>query len=217
MASYLSTENIAAAVEGLKSSSARSRMCEVLIGMRALALNGTGQVAIAESVPEYAQAVIEFTRWSDAPAEKSPYFNPFGSQAAFKSRKFPSNGPSNTIHGWATVEDSPFEIINERPKQIRRSGVSRAQLRAFTLLKNGTADRPRLIDAAIWFFRFHEIPTFGKSGTRVELEDMFVSSLALSDAEVTALFRRSDEDKDEEIDRDLGLSAAANDGETSAR
>lgn len=212
--SYLSTENIAAAVERLKNSSARQRMCEVLIGMRALALNGTGQVAIAESVSEYSQAVEEFALWSTDPKQKSPYFNPFGSQAAFKSRKFPSNGPSNTIHGWATVGDSPFTVLNERPKQIRRSSVTKAQLRAFTILKNGAADRPRLIDAAIWFFRSEQFDSSMGTLSRRGLESLFIEHLQLEDGEVEAMFRREDEDKPEEVDRDLAVAATAAENST---
>ena len=56
MARFLTDVEIRHAVEQLGRSSARARLCELLIGMRTLRLVGADQAPIAESVPEYVQA-----------------------------------------------------------------------------------------------------------------------------------------------------------------
>lgn len=201
MPKYLAEAEIRHAVEQLSRSSARSRMCEFLIGVRTLRLRraGGGEVKVAESVPEFIQALDEFTRWAHANEVDSPYFNPFGSQAGFKSPKFRSNGPSNTMHGWATQANSPFEILNTRPKSIKRRSLSATQLRTFLIQSRQEADRPRLIDAAVWFYRATDLE--GPDGTtldRASLEARFIHDLGLRDEDVEALFRLEDEDTDTE-------------------
>lgn len=199
MPTYLANEDIRRAVDNLGESSARARMCEFLIGVRTLTLAGADEIAIAESTPEFIQALEEFTLWAppDNTAD-SPYFNPFGSQAGFKSRKFRSNGPSNTIHGWATQADSPFEIINTRPKSIKRRLLSPTQLRTFFLIRSRKeAERPRLLDAAVWFYRSVDLEgADGAAPDRAALEGKFVDEVGLNDADIAALFRLEEEDTD---------------------
>lgn len=211
MARFLTDVEIRHAVEQLGRSSARARLCELLIGMRTLRLVGADQAPIAESVPEYVQAVREFTRWTEDEVD-SPYFNPFGPQAGFKSKKFVSNGPSNTMHGWATQADSPFEIINARPKLIRRRPLSPKQLRAFVILGRRDAERPRLIDAAVWFYRSTDFDSAEweqdtiqvqldgeRSLDRQGLEARFVADLALDAGAATALFRSEADDGPDDV------------------
>src|SRR6516225_3965130 len=103
---YLPAECVAESLRRLQQSSAQSRLCEFLIGLRTLALSGTDHVQVAESIPQFVQALDELTACvpADMPTtfDGEPYINPFGTargQAtgrAYKSRKFPSNGPSNT-------------------------------------------------------------------------------------------------------------------------
>ncbi|CAG7572153.1 hypothetical protein FB554_0281 [Barrientosiimonas humi] len=195
MPKYLTDAEVRRAVERLGRSSARARICEFLIGVRTLRLAGKTEVAVAESVPEFIQALEEFTLWvSDADVD-SPYFNPFGGQAAFKSPKFRSNGPSNTMHGWATQANSPFEILNTRPKSIKRRPLSATQLRAFVIQSRKDDDRPRLIDAAVWFYRQTDLEgDDGSTPDRAALEARFIEDLALTSDDVSALFRLEDED-----------------------
>lgn len=203
MPKFLTSDEIRHAVEQLGRSSAKPRMCEFLIGVRTLRLADSAEVQVAESIPEFAQAVEELARWApDAsvgePVPDFPYFNPFGRQAAYKFQRYPSNGPSNTMHGWATQSDSPFAInADTRPKSIGRRDVTVAQLRRFLLNRNAVAERPRLIDAAIWYFRRTDLEDSNASGPdRTTLEERFVADLGLTDDEVTALFRREADDTD---------------------
>lgn len=224
MAQFLSESEIRHAVDQLGRSSAKARLCEMLIGLRVLKLVGADQAPVAESVPAYLQAVHEFTRWTDDENVDSPYFNPFGAQAAYKSKKFVSNGPSNTMHGWATQPDSPFEIINTRPKEIRRRSLSLKQLRAFVIVGKRDKDRPRLIDAAVWFYRAtnfdatewqYDAAQIQKLGTRIfdreGLEGRFVEDLALDSNITNALFRLEADDGPEDV---APVAVAADESQT---
>lgn len=200
MPRYLTGDAIAAALLALRESNARSRLCEFLIGVRALRLAESDEVQVAESVPQFMQALDELTRCLPTGVESDyrgqPYFNPFGDQAGYKSRKFRSNGPSNTLHGWATQADSPFSVIPTSPKAIKRRDVTKEQLRKFLLKSGGDpAERPRLIDVAVWFFRARDLETTtGESQTREDLEGLAVDELGLTEDDVAALFRTAAED-----------------------
>lgn len=200
MPKYLAQSEIRHAVEQLQRSSARQRMCEFLIALRTLKLSSAQQVAVAESVPEFAQAVDELTKWADPAEVDKPYFNPFGSEASFKRAKFPSNGPSNTMHGWATQADSPLAIIQAtRPKSVTRRPITEAQLRNFLLKRAPRSASPRLIDVAVWFYRTTDLENPGEAlPNRADLEAKFVDEVGLTDVEAAALFRLADEDTDED-------------------
>lgn len=206
MTSYLSAGTIAESVKALQQSAAQSRLCEFLIGLRTLTLAGKGEVQVAESVSEFVKALNELTACKpsgiDSHFDGEPFINPFGTARgkdegrAYKSAKFPSNGPSNTMHGWATQQDSPFEIVTTtRPKGIRRKTATHEQLQRFLLLRGAVADeRPRLLDAAIWFYRATDVEArFGGNPTGEELESAFVEDIGLTNADVDALFTRSTE------------------------
>lgn len=191
MPKFLTEGQIRHAVEQLGRSSAKSRMCEFLIGVRTLRLAGAEEVKTAESVSEFIQALDELTLWTRDPSQTgSPYFNPFGGQAGFKSPKFRSNGPSNTMHGWASQSNSPFEVLDTRPKSIKRRPLSATQLRAFLIQSRQDAERPRLIDAAVWFYRSTDLEgPDGETPDRAALEARFVDDLGLREDDVEALFR----------------------------
>ena len=211
MAKYLSEHDIKLAVTQLGTSSAKSRLCEFLIGLRTIQLSGTSEVGVAESVSEYKQAVNELARVApddDHGGLGGPFFNPFGSAAGFKSKKFPSNGPSNTMHGWETQSDSPFAINGSvRPKSIKRRHITGDQLRTFLILRDGAADRPRLVDAAVWYYRASDVAsTDGADPTRSELEERFQTDIGLTDDDVAALFRLEGDDTDAEAANDVGIA-----------
>jgi hypothetical protein len=194
---YLSAGSVAESLGRLQQSAAQSRLCEFLIGLRTLALSGGDHVQVAESIPEFVRALNELTACApeDVPTtfDGQPYFNPFGTARgrAYKSDRFPSNGPSNTMHGWATHEDRPFDIITDtRPKGIRRRAVTQDQLRGFFLLKGADLDnRPRLLDAAVWYFRAKDLDErFGAEPTEEQLAAAFVDDIVLTSDDVDALF-----------------------------
>jgi len=124
MAVFVAVDSIAASIANLGASSAKSRLCEFLIGLRALKLAGDDEVGIAESVEPFMQALFEYTLCESAGTTSTwdgpKFFNPFGSQAGFKSPKFQSNGPANTLHGRATQANAPFDIKTTSPKAIAR-------------------------------------------------------------------------------------------------
>ena len=136
MSLFLATEDLTSAVIRLGQSSARSRLCEFLIGMRTCALvPDEAWVGIAESSVPYIQALEQMTlvvpRGSDPNWDEQPYFNPFGTGRArkggYRSRKYRSNGPSNAIHSWANEEHNPFILdIASRPfGQLGASGFDK--------------------------------------------------------------------------------------------
>jgi hypothetical protein len=168
-----------------------------LIGLRTLALSGGDQVQVGESIPEFVQAVKELTACEPEGVlttfDGQPYFNPFGTARgrAYKRSRFPSHGPSNTMHGWATDEDRPFDILSDtRPKGIRRRAVTQDQLRGFFLLKGADLEnRPRLLDTAVWYFRATDLdPRFGAEPTEEQLAAAFRDDVALTSDDVDALF-----------------------------
>jgi hypothetical protein len=194
---YLSAESVAESLARLQQSEAQNRLCEFLIGLRTLALSGTDEVQVGESIPQFTQALNELTACAPAGVPTTfngqPYINPFGTARgrAYKGPKFPSNGPSNTMHGWATQRDSPFDIITDtRPKGIRRRAVTQGQLRKFFLLKDADLDkRPRLLDAAVWYFRATDLERrFGAQPTEAQLVRAFIDDVVLTDVDVDALF-----------------------------
>ena len=161
MPKYLLVRDIRHAVTRLGASSAQGRLCEFLIGMRTLKLAGQPESQIAESIPKFVLALDELTKClpsGTSGAVENPYYNPFGAKAGYRSPKFVSNGPSNTMHGWGNQADSPFELnIQKSPKAISRRTLSQAQLRKFLLLKDGEGRRPRLIDTAVWYYRAADV------------------------------------------------------------
>jgi hypothetical protein len=188
---------VAKSLGRLQQCAAQSRLCEFLIGLRTLALCGSDQVQVGESIPEFVQALNELTACEPeglpTTFDGKPYINPFGTARgrAYKSRRFPSNGPSNTMHGWATDEDRPFDIITDtRPKGIRRRAITQDQLRRFFLLKGTDLDnRPHLLDAAVWYFRATDLDErFGAEPTEEQLAAVFVDDIALTSDDVDALF-----------------------------
>lgn len=199
MPRYLAAAEIRAARERLAASSARSRLLEFLIGLRTLSLAGTAEAAVAESSEQYLQALNEFSLWvpDDQQDVGSPYFNPFDSGTGYKSPKFRSNGPGNTMHNWATQVDAPFSIDGaKRPKTITRIETTEAQLRKFLLAgRDAVSQRPRLIDAAVWFYRETDLDKGDGAGPdRAELEEMFAAQVGLTTADIAALFLRESDD-----------------------
>lgn len=200
MGAYLDGGAIWAAIERLQNSGARTRLCEYLIGLRTLKLAGSDEAKVAESVPEFVQALRELTQTIPAGVASQfdglPYFNPFGSARAepYKSARYPSNGPSNTMHGWATQANRPFDIVDTRPKSIRRRDLTSTQLRNFLLVgREPHEDRPNLVDAAIWYYRGTDLQDrLGAAATTVEaLTDAFIQDIGVTDEEAAAAFADS--------------------------
>lgn len=217
MSKYVSSRDLAHAVRRLEGTSPRGRMMVFLIGLRTLTLADENTVAVAESVPAFVRALKELTYWplEDDAEAPNPYFNPFDKGSRYKGPRFPSNGPGNTMHGWATQDNSPFEIHGDvSPKAISRNDATSAQLQRFLLVGQPPyPERPRLIDIAVWYFRKTDVEMpDGSSPSRTQLEDLFVSQVGLTDADVASLFRREDEDAEEDLiadDREADVGAAA--------
>jgi len=210
VSAYLSATSLAEAVQRLANSCAKTRICEYLIGLRTLTLSGSQEAQIAASKPHYVTAVNEFTLCSPAgaPIESlagTPYFNPFGAARAsgYKSPKYISNGPSNTIHGWATQFGAPFEVIStSRPKAIRRRAVDSEELAKFLLNPRTKASRPpRLIDAAAWYFRFTDLSELDLGHLQLELEKAFIARVGIDEQAQAGLFETENAQDELEVDQ----------------
>jgi hypothetical protein len=188
---------VAESLGRLQQCAAQSRLCEFLIGLRTLTLSDGDHVQVGESIPQFVRALNELTACEPEGVQTTfdgqPYISPFGTARgrAYKGPRYPSNGPSNTMHGWATQEDRPFDIITDtRPKGIRRRAVTQDQLRRFFLLKGADLDnRPRLLDAAVWYFRATDLDErIGAEPTEEQLAAAFVADIGLTSDDVAALF-----------------------------
>lgn len=200
MSLYLSADSVAESLGRLQQSSAQTRLCEFLIGLRTLKLSDSDVVQVTETVSQFMQALNELTACAPEGIPSTftgrLYINPFGTGRAkstgraYKSDKFPSNGPSVTIYGWATQQDRPFDITDTKPKGIRRRAVTQDQLRSFLLLKGARLDeRPRLLDAAVWYFRGTDLDVrFGAEPSEEQLAMEFATDVALTSDDINALF-----------------------------
>lgn len=206
MSKFFTVAEVRDAVIRLKASSARTRLGDYLVGLRTLRLSSKDEVGVAQGVPEYARALDELCRCVPEGVESKyrgfPYYNAFGGQASFRSPKYASNGPGNTMHNWSGA-DSPI-ILNAdaKPKAIRRKPAhTAARYQAFLLQgPHAEARRPRLIDAAVWFFRSSDVErSDGSAPTREQLEEDFIDAMGLTPVEVSALFRRAEEDADFDV------------------
>jgi len=201
MPSYLASQTLRNAIDRLGDSIAQPRVADYLVFKRALmntrrtapkadaVETGMENKPFQEAITEFAACAPGSTTWTG-----SPFFSPFGSkrdgQQGFKSPKYPSNGPSDTIGGWQSrPSEAPLLIVpNSRPKAYKFVARSASELTAF-LLKKGKGERPSLLDAARWWFRFQEMQSrFGHDPDAQELCDAVVKDLDLTKADLVAIF-----------------------------
>lgn len=216
MAIYLSQQALKEAVERLSISSASSSLADYLIFKRALKI--AIELAKAQGNPEpdsvvtgtraaaFVQAIEEFTlrvpRNTTEPKEmNNPYYVPFGSKRddtlGYRTRKFPSNGSSDTISRWQSRSAKPLTFVPETsPKAYRFEQRTKKELEEFFIVKNAiehfSGEKPGLLDTAIWWFRFTDLEKiFGSEPTADQLTKEFIKDFDLTEIEESALFEQS--------------------------
>lgn len=188
---FVSAEYLQEAVTRLGQSRARPGLCDFLVLKCAMAL-GDGTVTLslkdevfmqgvrrlALAVPEGAQAVTP-----------EPFFNPFGASREIKqgwrTKKYPSNGPPDTVSGpnWNRVID----VLSQGPRRVQFKSDYIDHLPGVVVGSDG--DFPKELDIAAWFFRFEDVEQrVGTSQDETALVQAFVLDVALTPAERTVIF-----------------------------
>lgn len=171
MTSYLSQATIKAAVDRLGEARAQSALVDYLIFKRALVISNTSEatesVVTGTRSGPYLQAIDELSKVAEPTASDLPYFSPFGARRdrgrGFKSKKYPSNGPSDTVNRWQSKPDRPIDFVpGSSPKAFKPVERSTDELENFFLVaatSSGAAHKPRLLDLAIWYYRSTDVST----------------------------------------------------------
>lgn len=178
MAQYLSSECLRGAVERLGQSRANSTLLDYLIFRRALQLKKDGRTdgakadAVetglgAEPFQEAIQELASADRGASGTWAGAPFFSPFGATrdrtyGGFKSQKYPSNGPSDTVGRWQSRASTPLKLVPDtKPKAYELSPATPSD--AAKILISGKTDLalPSLADVAMWWLRGQDLEHFG--------------------------------------------------------
>ena len=202
MTVYLSRETIRPAVERLGQSRAISALTDYLVFKRALIrANKTANGEPVETVvtglraSDYVAAVDELTRVAEG--DDRPYFSPFGARRdagrGYKSRKYPSNGPSDTVSRWASRPSRPLQYVSDTsPKEFELIPRSADELEEFFLIEESNAncsgDKPLLVDLAIWLHRAKAVSEDELADAGAGLVGRAVVALELTTDEINGLF-----------------------------
>lgn len=166
MTSFLSPATIRSAVERLGDSRSQSALVDFLIFKRALILardenpESDSVVTGTRSTP-YTSAIDRLAKVAETADSDRPYFSPFGARRdagrGYKSKKYPSNGPSDTVSRWQSKADRPVDQVpGSSPKAFRPIPRSAQELESFFLISDQGSqhsEKPYLVDLAIWYLR----------------------------------------------------------------
>lgn len=202
MTSYLSPATIREAVDRLGESRAQSILLDYLIFKRALLLGaaetGATTVVTGTKSTNYVAAIDELSRVALPAESELPYFSPFGARRdkgrGFKSKKYPSNGPSDTVNRWQSRPDRPIDFVSgTSPKEFVPVTRSADELEGFLLIAakaSGPTDKPLVADLAVWYHRAADIePLDGGAGVTLDkLVEVTVADLGMTDVELAGLF-----------------------------
>lgn len=201
MTLYLSQETIRAAVERLGQSRANSALTDYLVFKRALvrananADGEPGPIVTGTRATDYVAAINELTRVADG--DDRPYFAPFGARRdtgrGYRSKKYPSNGPSDTVSRWASRPSRPLQHVpGTSPKEFELIPRSADELEDFFLIEESNAncsgDKPLLIDLAIWFHRESKVSEDDLEDAGRGLVESALTALGVTAAEIEGLF-----------------------------
>jgi hypothetical protein len=208
---YLAKQTLKEAVERLSRSSAQSSLGDYLIFKRALQIrreqsgSDAGQVTSVVTglmSDHFVRAIRELALRLPIDGSvneelENPYFVPFGAarekHRGYRGSKFPSNGSSDTVGRWQSRPNPPIVLVPDTsPKEFRFEPRDRDGLVNFFIkgAKTGVSvNLPRLLDAAIWWFRFIDLEDrFGAQPTVEQLERAFMKDLGLTETEQMSLF-----------------------------
>ena len=212
MTDYLDQETIKGAVGRLGESRAQSALVDYLIFKRALVLDaehaGTEgsptQVVTGTKAHHFVHAIDQLTAVADPADSSRPYFSPFGARRdtgrGYKSKKYPSNGSSDTVSRWGSRPARPLEVVpGTSPKAFRFVDRTADDLESFFLIDGASSDcsgdKPSLTDAAIWWLRDTDLSAaLGGKVSVASIVELTVRQLALSQTELAGLFGAPSED-----------------------
>lgn len=221
---FLSTQTIKGAVDRLSGAATRISFTDFLIFKRALQISklearmngkpepdtvvtGTKSKSFVQSIEELTLRVPRGT--SDPKDINHPYYLPFGSQTdpthGYRSSKYPSNGSSDTVSRWQSRSTTPIVLVpGTSPKEYKFVFRSKKELEAFFIKgvsDSGVNEKPNIIDAAIWWFRFSDLESklTTTSPTDKDLVKGFIEDTGLSDEEIAGLFNEGSQNNQEEL------------------
>ena len=208
MESYLSRGTIRDVVERLGRSRAKSALTDYLVFKRALVIANAAAdepvmaVVTGTQAPDFLAAINEITRVAEG--DDRPYFAPFGARRdqgrGYKSKKYPSNGPSDTVSRWASRPSCPLRHVpGTSPKEFKPIARSADELEGFLLIDGRNSDdcsgeKPRLIDLAIWLHRASPVAESALADGGAELVSSAKSALDLTSDEIDGLFSDDTDD-----------------------
>ena len=133
---------------------------------------------------------------STHPWLERPFFVPFGAGRdtgkGYRKAKWPSNGPSDTVDRWQSQTKKPLVYVPATsPKEYVFEALEERDLeKLFNIGQSRpTLEKPDLVDAAIWWFRFADLAQrFQHEPSEDELQAAFIDDLDLTDREINAVF-----------------------------
>lgn len=190
MAVFISADRLVNAVERLAASRATQRLVDFLILKRAMRRGDSDSVRLSTKDEVFTGSIDDLMRCAPSGRDEwqgQPLINVFGTgrhgDKGYRSQKYYSNGTAVTVPRW-----SMMEIVSEGPRVVQLDSSYEEGLEDFLLVGSG-GPKPRLVDAATWFFRFHDLEDrFGSAPTDEQLVEGFVTDLGLTDQEVLTLF-----------------------------
>lgn len=133
---------------------------------------------------------------STHPWLERPFFVPFGADRdtgkGYRKAKWPSNGPSDTVDRWQSQTKKPLVYVSgTSPKEYVFESLEERDLEELFNIRpsRSTSEKPDLVDAAIWWFRFTDLAQhFQHEPSEDELRATFIDDLGLTDREINAVF-----------------------------
>jgi hypothetical protein len=190
MALFVTSEALREAVQRLTVSSVRPSLCDFLIVKHAMT-QGDGTVTLSLQDETYMTSVRVLAA-VNAPDERElpPFFNPFGTKRegrrGWRTAKYPSNGPPDTVNGpgWKRVID----VLSEGPRRVRFTDDYLDHLPSVIAISEGPA--PLIEDCAVWLHRGRDLDSAStpRAGSAEDLTDAFVAEVGLTPGEHTAIF-----------------------------
>ncbi len=226
---FVSARTLKDVIDRLSVAAVTASLADYLIFKRALQISRqqtnkerskepTSVVTGMKSAP-FVQAIEEQTLRVPADTEnnnvvENRYYVPFASKRdntlGYRSQKYTSNGPSDTVSRWQSRTIKPLVLVaDSKPKAYAVGKLSVEKLEAFFLVKgaqnNFSGEKPGLLDTAVWWLRFTNLEEiFGANPSDADLVKFFVDQFALTKTEIDALFKRDDLEPEPELSSKTG-------------
>lgn len=195
MPTYLTAPQIKRSTQQLGHSRAkRTSPFDFLIVKRTLAIKNSASAPIAESEQAFVTALEELGGTGLGDADHY-YLNPFAisesGKSGYRPARYRSNGTNSTISGtpWQRV----ISLTPEKPRRASLASGYEAELPKLILGGDKKKPLPKLVDAAIWYWRGQDLDAViaGTSDDHERLQrlqDRFVADVGLTPNEISAVF-----------------------------